>query len=57
MTDGCTVRGNPQIPQHCPALQILTKGDNNFADDYAGNLYAEGQRWLANKHIMGRVVG
>ena len=39
------------------ALQILTKGDNNFADDYAGNLYSEGQRWLANKHIMGRVVG
>ena len=34
---------------------ILTKGDNNFMDDIA--LYAPGQRWLNETHIMGRTVG
>ena len=31
---------------------MLTKGDNNYADDVA--LYAPGQRWLRESHIVGR---
>ncbi|KAK7327756.1 hypothetical protein VNO77_21847 [Canavalia gladiata] len=34
---------------------ILTKGDNNPADDRA--LYNHGQHWLQQHHIMGRAVG
>jgi signal peptidase len=33
---------------------MLTKGDNNFADDVA--LYAPGQRWLREEHVVGRAV-
>ncbi|KAJ7956676.1 Signal peptidase I [Quillaja saponaria] len=36
-------------------VYILTKGDNNDIDDI--NLYAPGQRWLLQHHIMGRAVG
>ncbi|KAL0025496.1 hypothetical protein WJX77_006303 [Trebouxia sp. C0004] len=36
-------------------VSVLTKGDNNHGDDRA--LYARGQMWLNQKHIMGRVVG
>eukprot|EP00891_Asterochloris_glomerata_P008376 jgi/Astpho2/8376/fgenesh1_pm.00122_%23_26_t len=36
-------------------IDILTKGDNNHGDDRS--LYAPGQNWLNQKHIMGRVVG
>ena len=36
-------------------VDMLTKGDNNYMDDVA--LYAEGQQWLNNKHLMGRAVG
>jgi len=36
-------------------VEILTKGDNNYGDDKV--LYAQGQEWLNNKHIMGRAVG
>ena len=33
---------------------MLTKGDNNYADDVA--LYAPGTRWLRESHIVGRAV-
>ncbi|CAL9110029.1 unnamed protein product [Musa acuminata var. zebrina] len=36
-------------------IQILTKGDNNGEDDRV--LYAHGQLWLEQHHIMGRAVG
>ncbi|KAG6496084.1 hypothetical protein ZIOFF_043932 [Zingiber officinale] len=36
-------------------IDILTKGDNNFGDDRL--LYAHGQLWLQQHHIMGRAVG
>ncbi|THU70933.1 hypothetical protein C4D60_Mb08t30210 [Musa balbisiana] len=36
-------------------IQILTKGDNNNDDDRV--LYAYGQLWLEQHHIMGRAVG
>ncbi|CAL9131577.1 unnamed protein product [Musa textilis] len=36
-------------------VQILTKGDNNYDDDRV--LYARGQLWLEQHHIMGRAVG
>ena len=32
-----------------------TIADNNYMDDVG--LYAKGQSWLNNKHIMGRAVG
>ena len=35
--------------------KILTKGDNNYMDDIG--LYAPGQKWLNEKHVMGRTVG
>eukprot|EP00210_Caulerpa_lentillifera_P003418 g3261.t1 len=38
-----------------PEIKLLTKGDNNMGDDRA--LYAPGQFWLHNNHIMGRAVG
>ncbi|CAI9114005.1 OLC1v1037469C3 [Oldenlandia corymbosa var. corymbosa] len=34
---------------------FLTKGDNNKMNDIA--LYAPGQDWLEQRHIMGRAVG
>ncbi|XP_020584769.1 signal peptidase complex catalytic subunit SEC11A-like isoform X2 [Phalaenopsis equestris] len=36
-------------------VDVLTKGDNNSGDDRA--LYAHGQLWLQQHHIMGRAVG
>ncbi|KAH9800261.1 Signal peptidase I [Citrus sinensis] len=36
-------------------VRILTKGDNNDVDDRM--LYAQGQFWLKQEHIMGRAVG
>ncbi|KAI5660500.1 hypothetical protein M9H77_29293 [Catharanthus roseus] len=36
-------------------INILTKGDANPSDDRG--LYAPGQRWLEQHHIMGRAVG
>jgi len=36
-------------------IDILTKGDANIPDDRG--LYAEGQSWLNEKHIIGRVIG
>ena len=33
-------------------MDILTKGDNNAADDRA--LYPRGQSWLNYRHILGR---
>ncbi|XP_011623003.1 signal peptidase complex catalytic subunit SEC11A [Amborella trichopoda] len=36
-------------------VDVLTKGDNNFGDDRV--LYAHGQLWLHQHHIMGRAVG
>nr|GMD62288.1 signal peptidase complex catalytic subunit SEC11C [Ipomoea batatas] len=38
-------------------FDILTKGDNNLADDRAGGLYSPGQHWLNRHHIVGRAVG
>ncbi|KAG0481470.1 hypothetical protein HPP92_012010 [Vanilla planifolia] len=38
-------------------LDILTKGDNNDADDRTGLLYAPGQLWLQQNDILGRAVG
>lgn len=35
--------------------KLLTKGDNNVADDT--ELYARGQDYLARKDIIGSVVG
>ena len=35
--------------------EMLTKGDNNYMDDIG--LYAPGQKWLNEKHVMGRTVG
>ncbi|KAL3511880.1 hypothetical protein ACH5RR_024597 [Cinchona calisaya] len=36
-------------------VNVLTKGDANPMDDRG--LYAPGQRWLEQHHIMGRAVG
>ncbi|PON88979.1 hypothetical protein TorRG33x02_152080, partial [Trema orientale] len=36
-------------------VNVLTKGDNNDEDDRI--LYAQGQKWLQRRHIMGRAVG
>ncbi|KAG5554424.1 hypothetical protein RHGRI_012078 [Rhododendron griersonianum] len=36
-------------------VDVLTKGDNNLDNDIS--LYAPGQHWLRQEHIMGRVVG
>lgn len=33
---------------------LLTKGDNNFADDVG--LYAPGQQWLSESDIVGRAI-
>ncbi|CAM0877036.1 unnamed protein product [Alopecurus aequalis] len=41
--------------QESGEVDILTKGDNNLGDDRG--LYAHGQRWLQQHHIMGRAVG
>ncbi|KAG2615054.1 hypothetical protein PVAP13_3NG028500 [Panicum virgatum] len=41
--------------QDTAEVDILTKGDNNFGDDRL--LYAHGQLWLQQHHIMGRAVG
>ncbi|CAD6270435.1 unnamed protein product [Miscanthus lutarioriparius] len=41
--------------QDTAEVDILTKGDNNFGDDRL--LYAHGQLWLHQHHIMGRAVG
>ena len=38
-----------------PDAKLLTKGDNNVADDT--ELYARGQDYLARKDIIGSVVG
>ncbi|XP_056162039.1 uncharacterized protein LOC115664135 isoform X2 [Syzygium oleosum] len=36
-------------------VDILTKGDNNDVNDRI--MYAPGQHWLQQQHIMGRAVG
>ncbi|KAI8561027.1 hypothetical protein RHMOL_Rhmol04G0303800 [Rhododendron molle] len=36
-------------------VDVLTKGDNNLKNDIS--LYALGQHWLRQGHIMGRAVG
>ncbi|KAL9232021.1 hypothetical protein vseg_007171 [Gypsophila vaccaria] len=41
--------------QESGAVDVLTKGDNNYGDDRL--LYARGQDWLQREHIMGRAVG
>ncbi|XP_059432623.1 uncharacterized protein LOC132165927 isoform X2 [Corylus avellana] len=38
-------------------INALTKGDNNDWDDRSGLLYAQGQLWLQQRHVMGRAVG
>ncbi|KAF8405401.1 hypothetical protein HHK36_010306 [Tetracentron sinense] len=37
-------------------INILTKGDSNLVDDRNG-IYADGQLWLQQYHIIGRVSG
>eukprot|EP00249_Psilotum_nudum_P011630 c23287_g1_i2 orf=298-870(-) len=37
-------------------VDVLTKGDNNDVDDYKGDIYADGQRWVKEHHVTGRVV-
>ncbi|KAJ9117785.1 Signal peptidase complex catalytic subunit [Naganishia adeliensis] len=34
---------------------LLTKGDNNHADDIA--LYAKGMQWVEREHVVGKVRG
>ncbi|GAV68338.1 Peptidase_S24 domain-containing protein, partial [Cephalotus follicularis] len=41
--------------QDTRVADVLTKGDNNDVDDRI--LYAHGQDWLQQSHIMGRAVG
>ena len=36
-------------------VDLLTKGDNNQADDRA--LYPRGQMWLNRRHVIGRAKG
>ena len=36
-------------------VEVLSKGDNNYIDDRG--LYAEGQMYLAPKHILGKGLG
>ncbi|XP_074273562.1 uncharacterized protein LOC141597112 [Silene latifolia] len=38
-------------------VNLLTKGDNNKLDDSYGRIYANGQLWLENSDIIGRVKG
>uniref|UniRef100_A0A7C8ZZ15 Signal peptidase complex catalytic subunit SEC11 n=1 Tax=Opuntia streptacantha TaxID=393608 RepID=A0A7C8ZZ15_OPUST len=37
-------------------INLLTKGDSNYLDDSWG-IYADGQEWLEQHHVMGRVMG
>eukprot|EP00850_Spirogloea_muscicola_P007926 SM000041S15485 [mRNA] locus=s41:326722:330015:- [translate_table: standard] len=39
------------------SVDILTKGDSNPWDDYRAGLYADRQRWVQRRHIMGRAIG
>ncbi|PWA40265.1 signal peptidase complex catalytic subunit SEC11A [Artemisia annua] len=41
--------------QNTGELDVLTKGDNNYADDTV--LYTRGQKWLKQHHITGRAFG
>ncbi|KAL6633266.1 hypothetical protein ACP70R_025937 [Stipagrostis hirtigluma subsp. patula] len=41
--------------QDTAEVDILTKGDNNLDDDRG--LYAQGQLWLQQHHIVGRATG
>ncbi|XP_021755299.1 signal peptidase complex catalytic subunit SEC11C-like isoform X2 [Chenopodium quinoa] len=36
---------------------LLTKGDANSVDDRYGGIYADGQLWLEDDDITGRVIG
>ncbi|XP_028097694.1 signal peptidase complex catalytic subunit SEC11A-like [Camellia sinensis] len=38
-------------------VDVLTKGDHNLHDDRRGGLYAPGQLWIQQHHILGRAVG
>ena len=48
---GAASKGSVSLLNPMSPLQ----GDNNHGDDRS--LYAPGQNWLNQKHIMGRVVG
>jgi signal peptidase len=43
------------VPSTRPKAKLLTKGDNNGADDT--DLYAKGQDYLEREDIIGSVVG
>ena len=47
--------GNESVSSSSFKHEMLTKGDNNYMDDIG--LYAPGQKWLNEKHVMGRTVG
>uniref|UniRef100_A0A0D6R9K7 Signal peptidase complex catalytic subunit SEC11 n=1 Tax=Araucaria cunninghamii TaxID=56994 RepID=A0A0D6R9K7_ARACU len=38
-------------------VDLLTKGDDNEADDYEGGIYADDQQWLRQQDVAGRIVG
>ena len=47
----------PWVPVHLTLRCPTTQGDANYGNDYEGQLYADGQKWLNRQHIMGRVTG
>ncbi|XP_010246836.1 PREDICTED: signal peptidase complex catalytic subunit SEC11C-like [Nelumbo nucifera] len=38
-------------------INFLTKGDNNPYDDRYGGIYANGQLWLQQRDVIGRIIG
>eukprot|EP01065_Artemidia_motanka_P017994 TRINITY_DN2137_c0_g1_i1.p1 TRINITY_DN2137_c0_g1~~TRINITY_DN2137_c0_g1_i1.p1 ORF type:complete len:230 (+),score=48.81 TRINITY_DN2137_c0_g1_i1:85-690(+) len=42
-------------PDHGKGFYLLTKGDNNGVDDLT--LYADGQRWVEKRHLLGKAQG
>ena len=55
----CTCAAGPSGPCACVLTFLcpVTQGDANYGNDYEGQLYADGQKWLNRNHIMGRVIG
>lgn len=50
------IQGQELMPSRKTPLQLLTKGDNNAADDT--ELYAPGQSYLTrDRDVIGHVVG
>ena len=47
----------PWVAVNLRAVPPTIQGDANYGNDYEGQLYADGQKWLNRNHIMGRVIG